>query len=449
MRVKLLLAAGILLSALQQSAAETLQDALTAAEATNPQLDVQRKQLEISEEQLTSAKGARLPTVEFTGSYGPETVQTNRAIVLDQGGRQIATTQLQAVQPLYAGGRINAGIREARAGIGSSNAQLDVTTQNTLLDTITVYMDVLRDREAVKIQESSVNLLSEQFQAAQDRFDVGEITRTDVALAEARLQGARADLSFAEAQSVASEATYRIIVGSEPDDLQPPPPIAQLPQSFEEALEIALDQSPDILAAEFSERAAEQRITTARSRLRPELNLVATAAFRGTLNQPDAPNFFGGDPNELISTPDFLDRNVSAFAQARIPLYQGGVARSQVRSAKLEKAQAELNVENQRRQTIAQVSQFWYAYQAAVVGIQASERQIQAAEIAFEGGQEELAVGVRTTLDVLDQEQDLLEARLSLVQAERDAYVAAHQLLRAMGTLTSERVYVNQPVDVN
>ncbi|MEO0883637.1 MAG: TolC family outer membrane protein, partial [Pseudomonadota bacterium] len=426
-----------------------LQDAMMAAEATNPQLDVQRKQLEISEEQLTSARGARLPTVEFTGSYGPETVQTNRAIVLDQGGRQIATTQLQAVQPLYAGGRINAGIREARAGIGSSNAQLDVATQDTLLNTITAYVNVIQDREAVKIQESSVNLLSEQARAARDRFDVGEITRTDVALAEARFQGAKASLAAAEAQAEASEATYRVVVGSEPADLQPPPPISELPGTFEEALEIALEQSPDILAAEFSERAAEQRITTARSRLRPELNLVATAAFRGTLNQPDAPNFFGPDPTEFVSVPDFLDRNVSAFAQARIPLYQGGVARSQVRSAKLEKAQAQLNVESQRRQIISQVSQFWYAYKAAIIGIEASERQIVATEIAFEGGQEELAVGIRTTLDVLDQEQDLLEARLALVQAERDAYVAAHQLLRAMGVLTPDRMGLYAASGVN
>lgn len=417
--------------------ADTLQDALWATERTNPQVEIQREQRRISREQLTEARGARRPNVEVTARYGPETVQTNRALVLDQGGRQIGSTSLRASQPLYAGGRITAGVREARAGIGLSGAQLEMVRQDMYLQAITAYVDVRRDRETIDIRLKSVALLTEQFQAAQDRFDVGEITRTDVAQAEARLEGARAQLAAAEAQAQASIANYQFIVGTLPGDLEPPPPVSAVPPNFDNALALAIENNPDIKAGRFNEMAAEQRVKIARARLRPELNLVASASVQATLNQPDAPPnpFSAGGP-----TPDFLDRNVSAFAEARIPIYQGGVVQSQTRSAKLAVSQARLDVENLRRQTIAQVSQAWYSYRSAIASIEASRRQVTAAEIAYEGGVEELAVGVRTTLDVLDLEQDLLEARLDVTQSERDAYVAAHQLFRAMGELTPQRL---------
>ena len=395
-RKLVLLTALIGVSLTFEASGETLREALLAAETSNPQIGVQRAQQGISQEQLRSARGAWHPNVEFTGSISTERIDTTREFFLNVGNQNIASAQLLAVQPLYAGGRINAGIREARAGIGATDAQLEAVQQDIYLQTVTAYVDVRQDREAIKIQESSVELLSEQFRAAQDRFEVGEITRTDVALAEARLEGARASLSAAQAQAEASQANYRNIVGFEPGDLAPPPPVSPLPQSFDAALERALANSPDIRVTQFAEAAAEQRVATARSRLRPELNFVATAGVQETIDQ-------------------FQDTSVSAAAQARIPLYQGGIARSQVRSAKLEVAQARLNIEAQRRIVIAQVSQFWYAYSAALVGIEASERQVAAAQIAYEGGIEELAVGVRTTLDVLDQEQDLLEARLGLV----------------------------------
>lgn len=416
---------------------DTLEDALRATQDQNPQLASQRDQKRIAEEELVAAKGARLPTIEVTGQYGPETVQTNRAIVLDQGGRQIASTSLQATQPIYAGGRIKAGILQARAGIAASSAQLDAINQDTYLNVISSYVDVLRDRATIDIRQSSVDLLTEQARAASDRFDVGEITRTDVAQAEARLQSARANLAAAQAQAEASIANYTFFVGIAPGELEPTGKIGPLPSSFEQALALAFENNPDIEVAKYNEKAAEQRVKTARSRLRPELNIIASASVQGTLNQPDTAEspFFPAGP-----TPDFLDRNVSAFAQARIPLYQGGVARSQVRSAKLARSQARYDIEAARRQTHAQVAQSWYAHKSALIGIEASKRQVIAAEIAYEGGVEELAVGVRTTLDVLDQEQDLLDARLGVVIAERDAYVAAHQLLRAMGDLTRKRL---------
>ncbi|MEM7662848.1 MAG: TolC family outer membrane protein [Pseudomonadota bacterium] len=428
MQTRFLIFLGALSLCGQGVSAETLSEALQAAQSTNPQLGVQRVQQEISQEQLRSAQGARLPNVEVTSSADVTRIDTDGPVFANINVGRIETlqAQLQATQPVYTGGRITAGIRQARAGISASDALLEAATQDTFLQTITTYVDVRQNREAVEIQKSSVDLLTEQLKAARDRFEVGEITRTDVALAEARLEGALANLAASEAQVEASEALYESIVGFPAGDLIPPPPVGSLPDTFDLALAQAIENNPNIKAAQFNELAAEQAVRTARADLLPELNFIARAGVQQQFN-------------EDVTFPEITNTSLAALAQARIPIYQGGVARAQVRAAKLEAAQAKLDIETERRSTISDVSQFWYAYKSALASIGASERQVTAAQVAYEGGVEELAVGVRTTLDVLDQEQDLLEARLTLSQSQRDAYVAAHQLLRAMGVLTADR----------
>ena len=307
MRYLLLVATGAAALAFAATPAngETLQDALRATSSTNPQLEAQRVANTIAEEQLVAAKGARRPTVEVTAQYGPETIQTNRLIVLDQGGRQIGSTSLSATQPLYAGGRITAGIREARAGIGASEAQLKVIEQDTYLDTIVAYVDVRRDRETIAIRENSVTLLEEQFRAARDRFDVGEITRTDVALSEARLERARAQLAGAEAQLEASIATYEFIIGMTPGELAPPPEVTGVPASFEAALTAALEKSPDIEAAEFNEQAAEQRVKSARSQPAPAIEPCGHCGRAGDTEPARLCQFLWARPNGADLNPGF------------------------------------------------------------------------------------------------------------------------------------------------
>jgi len=279
-------------------------------------------------------------------------------------------------------------------------------------------MDVVRDREAVAIRKNNVEVTSEQVRAAQDRFEVGVVTRTDVAQAQARLEGARAALAGAEATLQASEANYQYLTGIRPGDLAPPPPVPPLPASLETALVTAIKENPSIAAAREDLRAAAAAVDSARADGRPQVNLVGTASLQET---------FGSN--------DQRDTSVSALAQARIPLLTGGVVKAQTESAKLRREQARRFVDNLETQVRAQVTQAWFSYEAALRSIEASRRQVEAAEIAYEGAQEELAVGVRSTLDALDQEQQLFEARLALVAAERDAYVAAHNLLRATGAL--------------
>lgn len=398
--------------------AETLPEAIASAFATNPQLEIERYRTEIARQNLEAARGAGRPTVSFSASGGYEYIDTTNPFAFNLGDRPIATAQLQAVQPIYTGGKIAAGVRQAEAGISSADFGFEAARQDLTLQVVTAYMDVVRDREAVAIRQNNVDVTSEQVRAAQDRFDVGVVTRTDVAQAQARLEGARAALAGAEATVQGSEANYQFLTGLKPGDLAPPPPVPPLPASFEEALATALKDNPSIASAREELRAASAAVDSARADGRAQVSVVGTAGVQETF----------GDNNQR-------DTSVSALAQARIPLLTGGVVKAQTEGAKLRREQARRFVDNVETQVRAQVTQAWYSYDASLRAIEASRRQVEASEIAYEGAKEELAVGVRSTLDALDQEQQLFEARLSLVAAERDAYVAAHNLLRATGAL--------------
>lgn len=421
-------ALALILTATGAASGGTLQDALRTAYINNPQLEAQRQQAAVAQEQLAQARGQWRPQVNLSGSAGYESVDSNRPFSFNIGDRPTASAQLQTTMPVYAGGRINAGIRQAEAGIGIANAQLEGTNQDLILQVITAYVDVLQDRETVSIRENSVELLSEQVRAANDRFDVGEVTRTDVAQSEARFEGSLAALAGAEAQLEASLAVYTFLVGAPAGQLVAAPPAPAIPGTIDEAISVALGQSPDLEAARFNEKAAAEAVNSAKGALKPTVSIVGAASIQETYDD------------------NFRDTTVSATAQASIPLFSGGILKSQVRSARLQRDQARLQSDNAERQIRAQVAQAWFGNIASVKAITASERQVEAAEIAYEGAQEELAVGVRTTLDVLDQEQQLLEARLNLIRSQRDAYVASHQLLRAMGVLEIDLLDLDVPI---
>jgi len=435
LRKSLLFSACVLFLA-SPSQSETLQDAIDLAFQTNPALAAQRADVGVAREQLNQAKGARAPTVDLTGSTGFESLDSNQPIAFNVGDRPLARLGLQATLPIYTGGRIAAGIEQAQAGIFAADAQLDGAGQDLILNVVVAYVDVLRDREALRIRANSVALLEEQLRAATDRFDVGVATRTDVKQAEARLQGARASFAGAEAQLEASLSIYEVFVGRTAGDLQAVPDAPATPESYEEALQQALAENPDLKALRQAERVAEQGVRAARGETRPSVSIVGTASAQETFDQ----EALGVSPTgEFINLPadNYRDTSLSVFAQASVPLFQGGVLRSRIRAAQLEREQARLQTMNAERQIVASIAQAWYGNIAAEQAIIASERQVEAAEIAYEGAQEELSVGTRTTLDVLDQEQQLLDARLGLVNAQRDSFVASYQLLRAMGSLTT------------
>lgn len=401
-----------------QAGAETLAEAIASAFATNPQLEIERYSTDIARENLKLARSQGRPTVTLSATGGYEYVETTNPFAFGLGDRPIASAQIQAVQPLFTGGRIAAGVRQAEAGIDSADLGFIAARQDLTLEVVTAYVDVNRDREAFAIRQNNVDFSAEQVRAAQDRFDVGVVTRTDVALSQARLEGARAALAGAEAALRASEANYQFLTGMLPGDLAPPPPVPPLPATLDEAIREALTENPDIASARQDLRAAAAAIDSARSDGRPQVNLIGTAAVQETF----------GDMTQR-------DTSVSALAQARIPLLTGGAVRAQVDAAKLRRAQAQRLIDSLESRVRAQVTQAWFTYEAAGRSIEASQKQVEAADIAYAGAMEELAVGVRSTLDVLDQEQQLFDARLALIGAERDAYVAAHRLLRATGGL--------------
>jgi outer membrane protein len=218
---------GVSLSSLMFSAparGETLPEAVAAAFATNPQLEIERYRTDIARSNLDLARSSGLPQVNLSASGGYQSIDTNAAFAFGLGDQSLASTQLQAVQPIYTGGRIRAGIRRAEAGIDSADRTFDAARQDLILDVVTAYVDVRRDRETVAIRKNNVDVTGEQVRAAQDRFEGGVVTRTDVAQAQARLEGARAALAGAEAALEGSAAFYQFLTGQLPGDLGEPPP---------------------------------------------------------------------------------------------------------------------------------------------------------------------------------------------------------------------------------
>jgi outer membrane protein len=287
-------------------------------------------------------------------------------------------------------------------------------------------MDVIRDRAIVELNRNQVQVLSTNLQATRDRFQIGDLTRTDVAQSEARLQLQRSNLATAEARLASSEENYRRVIGRRPDALAPPPPLPPLPATPDEAVRIALASNPDLIAVNRSARAAGLDVNVARASRLPTLSTVA----RGTYV-----NALGG--NDDTGAPD-TGTQTTAGLNARIPIFQGGLPAARIRQAQaLEGQQLELVIATERL-VIANARSAYASYEAAKRAIESNQVAVQANELALQGARAEQTVGTRTVLDVLNAEQELLNSQVALVTAKRDAYVAGFQLLNAMGQAEAE-----------
>jgi TolC family type I secretion outer membrane protein len=291
-------------------------------------------------------------------------------------------------------------------------------------------MDVRRDEAILAIRQNNVAVLERQLQASRDRFEVGEITRTDVSQAEARLAGARSEYAAAQAAHNASRSAYERIVGQPPGTLDPEPPLPPLPADLDEAFAAAVDSNPDVIAAAFSEEAASASVRGARGSMLPTVSLSASASSSD--NYAGGPYEFTGDPANTEST--------SITTRVSIPLFSGNALSSQVRSARANESAARLSLRDVERRAREAVSSAWSAYLASVSQSESSSEQVRANELAYEGVEAEAAVGLRTTLDVLNAEQELLNARLALVQSQRNAYVAGFRVLQAVGAVNPENL---------
>ncbi|MBK5919692.1 hypothetical protein CCR80_01405 [Rhodothalassium salexigens] len=406
--------------------AVTLREALATAYTSNPTLEAQRAQLRAVDENVARANSNWRPTVSGQMSVGQsriESVQPGnpQSSIINSDDR---TYSGQINQPVFRGfANFNARSR-AEAEVEAGRAQLLQTEQQVLQEAATVFMDVVRDQAVLSLNDNQVKVLRRQLEASQDRFRVGEITRTDVAQSEARLAGAISARIQAQGTLETSRATYERVVGNYPGTLDKPADLPELPADLDTAREMGTEMNPVILAARANEQAAKFQVEENKGQLLPQIDL------RGSVSR----NVGAFGP--FTQSTDRL----AASAQINIPLYQGGAVSSDIRRAKQTRSQRLMQIAEANRQVYADVRSAWEQFRAARASIESTSSQVSANEIALEGVRQEAAVGSRTTLDVLDAEQELLNSRVELVRAERNQFAAAFALLRAVGLLNAREM---------
>lgn len=428
--------------------AETLQEAIALAYQTNPSILAQRANQRALDETIVQARAGLRPTVDVSAGAnyafsetggGEREVDTNGDGIPDatvnvpasNTDSATGTASLGVSQTIWSAGRIGHGITAAEANILAGRENLRDIEQSVLAAVIQAYADVIRDSEILRIRQSNLSVLQRQLDEASARFEVGEITRTDVAQSEARLAQSEADLANAQAQLSVSRAAYAAVVGQAPGDLAPMPTLPNLPTDFDNALAVALIDNPGIRAAGYTLQAAEANVAAAKAEFLPSARLTAS---------------YGGS-SDLNRLGDIVDNTAfRAGATISMPLFTGGLNGSRVAQA-LERANvAQINVEGERRTTLQTISSAYAQSLSARSTLQAGQEAVRAATVAAEGVRQEAQVGLRTTLDVLNQELELRNAEVTLASARRNEYVAQANLLAAMGRLEGADLDASLPV---
>lgn len=402
--------------------AESLRQALIHAYRTNPSLTAARAGLRATDEGVPIAKAAARPTLSATADYQEFVVRSANSF---SAPLRAANANANLSFPLYQGGRVKNAIRAADARVEAGRANLRFTEADLFTAIVSVYMDVMRDSAIADFNRQNVVVLETNLQASQDRFEVGDLTRTDVAQSEARLSVARGQLELALSQLDASLENYLRFVGLPARDLEQPPALPGLPRTPTEAVAIAIENNPQLLAASADAKAARYDVRVAAASRLPRLSAVASGGYNnylGTLTSS-----FPGRAFQQAQT------TATIGLSATIPLYQGGLPAAEVRRANALESQALEQTIFVERRVVAEVRAAYSRYQATQVVIQSSRTAVAANELALEGVRAENSVGTRNVLDVLNAEQELLNSRVQLVTAQRDAYVAGFTLLAAMG----------------
>jgi outer membrane protein len=410
------------LAIVQPVGAETLKGALAKAYQNNSSLNSARAGVRVTDEGVAIAKSGYRPTVE--GSAGASYSST--------AGNQNSASSVGITvrQTLFDGFRTKNSVASAEAAVLAQRESLRNTEQDVLFNAVTAYMDVIRDRKIAAFRKKNLSFLQEQVRAADARFEVGEGTRTDVAQAAAGRSAAVAQLNAAEAQAKSSAATYRQIVGDEPGKLQPAGAVAKLlPKSIGQAVEISASEHPAILARFRNVDASEFGVKVAEGALLPTLGAQAGVERRSNYNS-----------DIEFSNQNGATKTASVGIQLSVPIYQGGRASAQVRQEKERLGQARIDVDVARDQVRAAVTSAWTQMQAAQASVVANKEVVSAAQLALDGVVEERKVGQRTTLDVLNAQKDVTDARISLADSERNVVVASYAVLSATGRLNVRRL---------
>ena len=434
---KLALAAGIAAIALTagKACATDLSEALTQAYVGNPTLDSERARLRATDEQVPQALSGWRPTIQGQISAGHEWFQDKSKPAPGESVASIdpnrsfwpRTYGVTVTQPIFNGFGTVSGTSQAENQVQAGRAQLVDAEQQVLLQAVQAYMGVVRDQAVLDLNINNEKVIAAQLQATKDRFEAGEVTKTDVAQAESRMQQAHADRTGAEGQLTASKATYRQIIGQEPTDLHMPDNELGLPANVEETV-IQSQGAPQVVAAKFNELAAKDAIDVNFADLLPEVTL------EGSFQRSEEAN----DDRQASNDGTIL-------GVIRIPLYQAGAPDSRVRAAKQQYQQARKLLDEARRASEREAVDAWQSLDTARAQITSFEEQVKAADIALDGVRQEQQVGARTVLDVLDQEIEALNAKVSLVQAQTAYAVARYRVLAAVGRLTAKDLALNTP----
>jgi len=399
--------------------ADTLRDALVSAYQTNPTLTAQRQTLEATDATVAIAKAAGRP--QIIGTVGLNRNLAQRGVLNTGGKGPTLSVGADVSYPLFNGGSVRNNVKAAQTRVEAGRATLRAVEGDVFTQAVSAYMDVIRDRAIVELNQNNVKVLTTNLEATRDRFQIGDLTRTDVAQSEARLQLGRSQLAAAQGQLTASEATYRQIIGHAPGQLAPPPPLPPLPTSPDEAVRIALASNPDLVAISRQAIAAGYDVRVAQAGRLPTLSGVLSNTYVNNLGG----NNGSGIPNTGAQS--------SIGLSANIPIFQGGLPAARIRQAQAQEGQTLEQVVGTERAVVQTARAAYASYDASQRQIQAQTTAVQANELALEGARAEQSVGTRTVLDVLNAEQELLNSQVALVTAKRDAYVAGFQLLDAMG----------------
>ena len=418
--------------------ADTIEAALVRAYQTNPQLNAQRAQVRVTDENVPQALSGYRPKVAVTASAGVQysdtlTTAGGNANVLvrtiTNGTNAPRSAGITASQTLYNGQQTANRTRAAESQVSAAREALRVLEQTVLLQAATIYMDFLRDSANVEVQKSNVRVLEQTLKQTRDRFNVGEVTRTDVAQSEAQLAAGKTQLLTAESTLTTTRANFRRIIGSEPVALAPGSPVDRyLPPTLPAAVELSLIENPSVTSAMYGIDVSFLQVKVAEGALFPTVTLQASA----TQNYEQTLTFQRSFAGALT-------------AQVSVPVYQGGAEYSLIRQSKESLAQQRLVLEQTRDQARANVVQAWGQLEAGKAQVQSAQSQVTASEIALNGVREEAKAGQRTTLDVLNAQQALVNARVALITAQHDRVVASYSVLNAVGRLSP--IVMNLPTE--
>jgi outer membrane protein len=401
--------------------ADTLVEALSKAYSTNPTILAEQAKLRATDEGVAQALSGWRPTVTVTANTG-EQVQKSDSTNPPNSYRDPNTESLQISQPLYRGGRTTAGTSQAENNVLSERAKMVSIEQQILLQVVTAYMNVVQAQSVLELDKANEQRLQRQLDATNQRFQVGELTRTDVAQAQAALSGAVADRTQAEGDLATARTVYHNVVGDEPGTVTAPEDMKDLPSDFDTAISIAIANNPNVLSADYTEKASRDNIDVVRGALLPSLALNGTAQHE----------------YDTLSTANRWRNTYTLLLQLNIPIYEAGAIWSQLRAAYETDRQNQQLLDQARRDARQVAATAWDAMETTKARIVSLSDQVKSNQLALEGVEQEALLGSRTVLDILDAEQALLNAQVSLVRSQHDATIAAYQVRSSVGALTAQ-----------